>query len=211
VNPLTIVFAVLFMAVSTVPTAQAAEDFRYCLVCHGTDLHGNDTVGGANLNILPDWYVARQLKGFRQGWRGMNRQDKIAQEMMAVAVAMEPDAIAKAATFVADTPARRERPATDFSDARAQAETSLCETCHGERLQGNQSTGAPPLAGQSAAYLLRQLIAFRSGSRGHQPDDSYGQQMRAIALGLNETELPNLVQTLQNLPVSTQPLKENHE
>lgn len=204
-NPLKIVFALFFIAGSTAPTAQAAEDFRYCLVCHGTDLHGNDTVGGANLSILPDWYVARQLEGFRQGWRGMNRQDKMGQEMMAVAVAMEANAIAKAATFVADTPAQRGRLATGFDDTTAQVETGLCQTCHGERLQGNQSTGAPPLAGQSAAYLLRQLNAFRSGSRGKQPADTYGQQMRGIALGLNGTELPILVQTLQNLPVSTKP------
>jgi cytochrome c oxidase subunit 2 len=187
------------------PTAQAAEDFRYCLVCHGADLRGNDTVGGANLSILPDWYVARQLKGFRQGWRGADRQDKIAQEMMAVAVAMEAASIDKAATFVADTPARRGRPATDFDDTTAQADTGLCQTCHGERLEGNQTTGAPPLTGQSAAYLLRQLTAFRSGDRGKHPDDTYGQQMRGIALGLNEAELPMLVQTLHNLPVSTQP------
>ena len=204
-NPLIIGFALLIMAASTVPTARAAEDFRYCLVCHGTDLHGNDTVGGANLSILPDWYVARQLKGFRQGWRGTNGQDKIAQEMMAVAVAMEAASIDQAATFVADTPARRGRSATDFDDATAQADTGLCQTCHGERLQGNQTTGAPPLAGQSAAYLLRQFTAFRSGDRGKHPDDTYGQQMRGIALGLNEAELPILVQTLHNLPVSTQP------
>ena len=63
----------------------------------------------------------------------------------------------------------------------------------------------PFLAGQSAAYLLRQLTAFRSGDRGKHPDDTYGQQMRGIALGLNEAELPMLVQTLHNLPVSTQP------
>jgi len=205
VNPLKLLLALLLTAAGMAPTAQAAEDFRYCLVCHGTDLHGNDTVGGANLSILPEWYVARQLKGFRQGWRGTDRQDAIAQEMMAVAVAMEAASIDKAATFVADTPARRGRPATDFDDTTAQADTGLCQTCHGERLQGNQTTGAPPLAGQSAAYLLRQLTAFRSGDRGKHPDDTYGQQMRGIALGLNEAELPMLVQTLHNLPVSTQP------
>lgn len=204
-NPLKLLLALLLTAAGMAPTAQAAEDFRYCLVCHGTDLHGNDTVGGANLSILPEWYVARQLKGFRQGWRGTDRQDAIAQEMMAVAVAMEAASIDKAATFVADTPARRGRPAIDFDDTTAQADTGLCQTCHGERLQGNQTTGAPPLAGQSAAYLLRQLTAFRSGDRGKHPDDTYGQQMRGIALGLNEAELPMLVQTLHNLPVSTQP------
>jgi len=210
VNPLQLVFALLFMAVSTVSTAQAAEDFRYCLVCHGTNLHGNDTVGGANLSILPDWYVARQLKGFRQGWRGMDPQDTFAREMMAVAAAMEADAISRAATFVADMPARRGRPTPGSDDATAHAETGLCQTCHGERLQGNQTTGAPPLAGQSAAYLLRQLTAFRSGSRGKHPDDTYGQQMRGIALSLDEAEVPILLQTLQNLPVSTQP-RGNHD
>jgi cytochrome c553 len=38
-----------------------------------------------------------------------------------------------------------------------------CMTCHGDRLQG--TAAIPRLAGRSPTYLLRQLVAFRSGAR----------------------------------------------
>ena len=41
----------------------------------------------------------------------------------------------------------------------------ICGTCHGPRAEGNESLSAPPLAGQQASYLLRQLQHFRSGVR----------------------------------------------
>ena len=59
-----------------------------------------------------------------------------------------------------------------------------CVTCHGTNAQGNPALGAPALAGQGAAYLERQLNDFRSGLRGASPRDTYGRQMRAIAVTL---------------------------
>jgi cytochrome c553 len=38
-----------------------------------------------------------------------------------------------------------------------------CITCHGDHLQG--TAAIPRLAGRSPTYLLRQLVAFRSGAR----------------------------------------------
>jgi cytochrome c553 len=38
-----------------------------------------------------------------------------------------------------------------------------CITCHGDHLQG--TAVIPRLAGRSPTYLLRQLVAFRSGAR----------------------------------------------
>jgi cytochrome c553 len=38
-----------------------------------------------------------------------------------------------------------------------------CIACHGDRLQGTALI--PRLAGRSPTYLLRQLVAFRSGAR----------------------------------------------
>jgi cytochrome c553 len=40
---------------------------------------------------------------------------------------------------------------------------STCVTCHGERLQGVGLI--PPLAGRSPTYILRQLVAFKTGAR----------------------------------------------
>jgi cytochrome c oxidase subunit 2 len=63
---------------------------------------------------------------------------------------------------------------------------SQCVACHGRKAEGVASTGAPAIAGQEAAYLQRQLQKFRSGLRGANPQDTYGAQMRAIALTLKD-------------------------
>jgi cbb3-type cytochrome c oxidase subunit III len=63
---------------------------------------------------------------------------------------------------------------------------TTCVACHGAGAQGNPSLGAPALAGQSAAYLERQLNDFRSGLRGANPQDSHGAQMRAASATLSD-------------------------
>ena len=56
-----------------------------------------------------------------------------------------------------------------------------CIACHGGRGEGNPAMNAPAIAGQDAAYLERQLRAFRSELRGKHKSDSLGAQMRAAA------------------------------
>lgn len=41
--------------------------------------------------------------------------------------------------------------------------TVICSTCHLQNLKGNDRV--PPIAGRSPTYLLRQLLAFRNGTR----------------------------------------------
>jgi cytochrome c553 len=43
------------------------------------------------------------------------------------------------------------------------ASATRCATCHGSTLRG--AGAAPPLAGRSPAYILRQLVGFRTGAR----------------------------------------------
>lgn len=43
--------------------------------------------------------------------------------------------------------------------------TPACMTCHGAQGEGQDTSGFPRLAGQSQAYLLKQLQAFASGER----------------------------------------------
>lgn len=56
--------------------------------------------------------------------------------------------------------------------------TTRCATCHGPKLRGLGDT--PPLAGRSPAYLLRQLIGFRTGDRA----GSGSAAMRAVVAQL---------------------------
>lgn len=61
---------------------------------------------------------------------------------------------------------------------------ATCSACHGGKMQGLESFGAPRLAGQSPAYIERQLVKFREGSRGTAANDFNGQMMRGVAASL---------------------------
>lgn len=41
-----------------------------CATCHGTRAEGFSQLIIPNLRILPGWYVARQVLGYKKGWRG---------------------------------------------------------------------------------------------------------------------------------------------
>jgi len=60
----------------------------------------------------------------------------------------------------------------------------LCAVCHGENAAGNESIGAPAIAGMPVWYLEAQLKQFRSGNRGTHFDDIMGMRMRPMALSL---------------------------
>jgi cytochrome c553 len=53
-----------------------------------------------------------------------------------------------------------------------------CTSCHGADLRGVKLV--PPLAGRSPSYLLRQLVAFRTGAR----DAATSAPMREVAARL---------------------------
>lgn len=57
-----------------------------------------------------------------------------------------------------------------------------CEICHGVGLQGDV---APPLAGRSPTTIVRQLMAFKSGTRAN----AEAAPMREIAAGLKDRDM----------------------
>ncbi len=66
--------------------------------------------------------------------------------------------------------------------------------------EGIEPLGAPPIAGQPAWYLKRQMEAFSSGDRGSHPDDAFGRQMRAAPVPANPGQLAALIAYLSRLP-----------
>ena len=73
--------------------------------------------------------------------------------------------------------------AADTLDDSDYAPWEVCGLCHG--LNGVSATGRfPMLAGQDAAYLARQVRAFRSGQRTND-----GGQMRGVAGELDEQDI----------------------
>lgn len=76
-----------------------------------------------------------------------------------------------------------------------------CNSCHGDQGQGNPAAGYPYLAGQSQAYLSKQLHDFASGKRANPI-------MAPFAKALSETEINALAGYFSGLPLpATQPVK----
>lgn len=162
----------------------APESLRACVVCHGVELAGNRAVDAPKLAGLPRWYVERQLRSFRDGWRGAHPGDTAGMEMRPQATVLEADQVRRAAAFAASVPARP-APATLEGDARRGAALyEPCAVCHGAAGEGSEALGSPPLAGQSDWYLVTQLEHFLSGVRGGAPGDAQGAVMRSAAATL---------------------------
>lgn len=62
-----------------------------CALCHGADGLGNEVLGGNKLTDLPDWYLARQIKYFRDGIRGSGSADVYGMQMAAMAKLLTDD------------------------------------------------------------------------------------------------------------------------
>ena len=165
-----------------------ADEFVYCTVCHGVQMMGNSIINAPRLSGMESWYVENQLRAFKKGWRGKHERDVVGMEMQPMAAALTDEQIKEVSAFVAAT--RSDHPVETINgDAdRGKAHYSTCAACHGVNGEGNIALGSPALTGQNDWYLVRQLKYFRDGTRGGQPGDTYGMQMRASAGLLSDDE-----------------------
>jgi cytochrome c553 len=69
-----------------------------------------------------------------------------------------------------------------------------CATCHGGNLQGTDKV--PPIAGRSPTYLLRQLLAFKTGVRAN----ANAQQMLPVVEHLEINDMIAVAAYLATLP-----------
>ena len=77
-----------------------------------------------------------------------------------------------------------------FADAVSEPSSIiLCQSCHGYQFQGNKDLNAPALAGLSQWYSYRQLLNYKKGIRGTNPEDILGQTMRLSILNISNAEL----------------------
>jgi cytochrome c oxidase subunit 2 len=165
-----------------------ADEFVYCTVCHGVQMMGNSIIEAPRLSGMESWYVESQLRAFKKGWRGKHERDVVGMEMQPMAAALTEEQIKEVSAFVAATRSDHP-PETINGDAdKGKAHYSTCAACHGVNGEGNIALGSPALTGQNDWYLVRQLKHFRDGTRGGQPGDTYGMQMRASAGLLSDDE-----------------------
>ena len=190
----------LFTLVSTgISTAMAAGDpdkgrllFQMCGACHGQSGEGN-AILNAPINAGQDeWYVVRQLKNFRAGFRGADPKDIFGMQMRPMAMTLANDqAIQDVAAYVTSLSVAKP-PVTIEGDIEAGKKAYVrCAPCHGEKAQGNRSLNAPKLANQYDWYIVRQLQNFKAGIRGSHTKDIYGSQMKPMAQMLATDEQVN--------------------
>jgi cbb3-type cytochrome c oxidase subunit III len=176
-------WACLFSGAGVAAAPDGATLFQACRACHGSNGEGIVATGAPAIAGAEAWYVTRQLRNFASGARGSDPSDAPAAQMRAIALTLANDEQRTAvAAYVATLPriAPKPGPPGDATNGRNYY-NAICSACHGGNGLGNESLGAPRLAGQSTSYLARQFGLFKSGRRGASKDDRPGAQMRAAA------------------------------
>lgn len=154
-----------------------------CITCHGAQGEGIPALATPRIGGMPAWYLARELKYFHVGVRAPSVDDVQGTQMRAVLLASRTDAAGLEdlagyfATF--DPPPA---PALESGNAaHGEQIFATCVACHGVDGRGSAALNTPSLVEQDGDYLVRQIDNFRSGIRGTDMRDLFGQQMRAVA------------------------------
>jgi cytochrome c553 len=154
-----------------------------CQSCHGTDGGGQAAAGFPRLAGLDADYLRKQLADYAEGTRANAVMQPIARALTA-------DERAALASYYARLPApappAASAPAAEGAGARLARRgrwsdrVPACEQCHGP---GGVGVGAhfPPLAGQPAAYIQAQLLAWQQGSRRNDPLELMQHLSRALS------------------------------
>ena len=191
----------------TIGSSSAAEperepyDDRYCTTGHGAEGRGNEGVQAPRLAGMEPWYLRRQLENFRADIRGVHSEDREGIAMRPMATKLSDESIDDIIEWIGSWEYVPAEATIEGGDpARGRGLYSGCAVCHGANGEGNESLGAPALAGQNDWYLLTQLKNLMAGYRGAHPSDTYGAQMRTMVNTLrNEAGILNVVSYINTL------------
>jgi len=165
-----------------------------CMACHGAD--GNSLVPSfPKLAGLGENYLLKQMKDIQSG-------DRATPEMTGMlGASSEQDLADMAAFFNSNTikVADASGPDLDIGEilyrvGNAETGVPACTGCHSPTGSGNAPAGYPALGGQHAAYLVKQLQAFRTGADDQdnpaaRNNDGETRAMRGVAAHLSDREI----------------------
>ncbi|HKK14472.1 MAG TPA: c-type cytochrome [Gammaproteobacteria bacterium] len=167
-----------------------------CMACHGARGQGNPAGGFPMLAGMSETYLAKQLHDFQNGTRTNATMGPIAK-------ALSPQEVqAVARYFSQQTPPGKAPGATAGSDLVREGRNLVhngewgkslpaCVRCHGPGAHGI-APHFPPIAGQGAGYLEKQLKAFQNGTRRNDA----GEMMRSVADRLTATQIKAVAEYL---------------
>ena len=169
-----------------------------CAGCHGAD--GNSMVPlFPSLAGQGEKYIAKQIADFKANTA---RKDET-MFGMAMAVATDQDA-ANIGAFYASQKLNSTAPVDEtkltlgreiYKGGNLQTGIPACQGCHGPTGAGNSAAGYPQLAGQFTDYTMKQLRAFRDGSRSN--DDR--SVMSNALVRMTDAELEAVAQYIASL------------
>lgn len=90
------------------PDIKAGEKlYTSCFICHGKNGEGNKALNAPRLAGQEDWYLARQLKNFKEGIRGAHPKDSNGMMMAPMAKILKNDKeIEDVSAYIAQLPVR---------------------------------------------------------------------------------------------------------
>lgn len=183
--------------------AAGRSSYAMCASCHGADGEGNKALNAPALAGQSEAYINRQLSNFRAGLRGTASGDTFGAQMRPMAMAVGNDAaVANISAYIASMAVNAETHDGGGDAAAGQAQYGVCASCHGANGEGNDALGGPRLNILADWYLIRQIANFKSGARGSAEGDTYGAQMKGMAMVVaNDAASANIaayIATLEN-------------
>lgn len=176
-----------------------------CAACHGPQ-GASPAPNFPNLAGLGEKYLLKQLRDIQSGQR--------------VVVEMTGQLDGKSAADLADISAYYAAQPRSWAGARKDAKSlalgekiyragnletgvAACTGCHSPVGNGNAPAGYPALGGQHAAYIAKQLHAFRDGAHDPTWDGARANDenavMRGVAAQLNDQEIDALANYISGL------------
>jgi len=166
-----------------------------CAACHGAD--GNSAI--ANFPKLAgqnEKYLLKQLKEIKDGTRPV-------VEMTGLLTGMSDQDLADIAAYFASKKTTIGHAAKDqvvagqqlYRAGDVKKGIAACTACHSPTGNGNGQAGFPALSGQHAAYVEKQLKAFRVAERANDPN----KMMRDIAAKMSDAEIKAVASYIQGL------------
>ncbi len=161
-------------AAETSPHDRAAAIFmRACTACHGAAADGGHKGRYPRLAGLPAPYIVRQLESFRD-------RKRVNKPMIPIFKGgrLTQDDIETLADYLSRQPIPS--PAEVGVPEQISGDLTLgeslyakgCAECHGQDGRGQADSENPPVVSQWPAYLIKQMIDFRTGQRIHENQET---------------------------------------
>jgi cytochrome c oxidase subunit 2 len=165
--------------------------FAPCAACHGAKGEGNQAQNAPKIAGQPGWYIARQLKNFKEGVRGAHKDDVNGKTMAAMAAMLDEQGVRNVGAYLATLPDQPAKTTISGNISSGESHYTTCAACHGRGGEGVWSTNAPRLSHMSDWYMATQLSNFSKGIRGSHPLDFPGAQMGMMARSADSAHITN--------------------